>query len=248
MKLGEVTIDYRFRGPPASGNGGYSCGCLAEFIDGPAEVTLRLPPPIERPLSVQSGDGDKVVLFDGDLLVAEAIPSDVDFEVPKPPTFEEALSASERTIDLSQHGLPTCFVCGPDRDHGDGLRLFSGPLDPDDIKWDHELAVAWIPTADLADKDGLVAPEVIWAALDCPTGFTGYGGSYTQTPRLLGRMATTIERQPTAGERCTIVAWAEHEEGRKLFSVSVLYGEDGEPLARARATWIAVDLATVLGV
>ena len=39
-----VRIDRRFRGPADSANGGYAAGLLASFLDGPAEVTLRLPP------------------------------------------------------------------------------------------------------------------------------------------------------------------------------------------------------------
>ena len=51
--IGEVTIGRRYRGPLTSGNGGYSAGRLAAFVDAPAvEVTLRLPPPLERPLQV----------------------------------------------------------------------------------------------------------------------------------------------------------------------------------------------------
>jgi hypothetical protein len=52
-----IVIDRRFRGPPESGNGGYTCGLVAGRVDGPAEVTLRLPPPLEEPLTVASGDG-----------------------------------------------------------------------------------------------------------------------------------------------------------------------------------------------
>jgi hypothetical protein len=29
-----IRIDRRFRGPPESGNGGYVCGCLAQFVVG----------------------------------------------------------------------------------------------------------------------------------------------------------------------------------------------------------------------
>lgn len=47
-----LVIDRRFRGPPNSGNGGYVCGCLARYVAGDAEVTLRAPPPLERPLDV----------------------------------------------------------------------------------------------------------------------------------------------------------------------------------------------------
>ncbi len=70
----QVTIDRRFRGPPDSANGGYVCGLLAGFLDTPAEVTLRRPPPIERPLTVE-GDSGRVSLCDGETLIAEAVPS-----------------------------------------------------------------------------------------------------------------------------------------------------------------------------
>ena len=39
----QVTIPARYNGPPDSGNGGYSCGVLAAFIDGPARVRLHSP-------------------------------------------------------------------------------------------------------------------------------------------------------------------------------------------------------------
>ena len=43
-----VIIPSRFNGPPDSGNGGYSCGVLAAFIDGPARVRLHVPPPLDK--------------------------------------------------------------------------------------------------------------------------------------------------------------------------------------------------------
>ena len=44
--LSTIRIERRFRGPPNSGNGGYSAGRLAAFIDGSAAVTLHMPPPL----------------------------------------------------------------------------------------------------------------------------------------------------------------------------------------------------------
>ena len=61
----------RYRGPLQSANGGYAAGRLAAFVDGPAEVTLRLPPPLDRPLAVAADDG-RVLLLDGEAVVAEA--------------------------------------------------------------------------------------------------------------------------------------------------------------------------------
>jgi len=41
-----------------SANGGYACGRLASFVDADeVEVTLRLPPPLDRPLRVEATDG-----------------------------------------------------------------------------------------------------------------------------------------------------------------------------------------------
>ena len=48
----QFTIPKRFCGPPDSGNGGYVCGLLAGYVEGDAEVTLRMPTPLERPLDV----------------------------------------------------------------------------------------------------------------------------------------------------------------------------------------------------
>ncbi len=71
----EVTFPRRFRGPVTSANGGYAAGRLAAFVDArDVEVTLRLPPPLDRPLVVRH-DGDVVLLMDGDETVAEARPA-----------------------------------------------------------------------------------------------------------------------------------------------------------------------------
>ena len=63
--LDQVIIARRFRGPPDSGNGGYSCGLLARHFDGPVEVTLKAPPPVDTPMAIV-GDGTSVRLMHGD--------------------------------------------------------------------------------------------------------------------------------------------------------------------------------------
>src|SRR4029453_17467879 len=47
-----MTIDKRYCGPPNSANGGYVCGRLAQNIPGGAELPLRAPPPLDKPLDV----------------------------------------------------------------------------------------------------------------------------------------------------------------------------------------------------
>jgi len=39
-----LVIASRFCGPTGSGNGGYVCGRIAAYADGPVTVTLRQPP------------------------------------------------------------------------------------------------------------------------------------------------------------------------------------------------------------
>lgn len=247
MSLGVININRRFRGPPASGNGGYSCGRLAAFIDGDAEVTLRRPPPLEQDLTVRSESGGTVALYDGEHLIATASPANVTVELPAPaPTFDQAVAASRRTFDPDVHKLPMCFVCGPDRDPGDGLRIFCGPLSADDCDWSGPVAAPWVPEPYTADASGNVAPEFVWASLDCPTAYAA--GSRQGFPTiLLGRQAVAIERPPKVGERCVVTAWLLRREGRKYFAAAALFGEDAAFLARCKATWIEVDRAVQLG-
>jgi hypothetical protein len=84
-----VRIPARFNGPPGSANGGYTCGLLAAFLGGEAEVTLRVPPPLERELDVVETDG-RVELRDGETLVAEAEPVSLDIDVPAPVSLADA--------------------------------------------------------------------------------------------------------------------------------------------------------------
>jgi hypothetical protein len=217
----ELVIDPRFNGPAGSANGGYTCGLVADFVGGIAEVTLRRPPPLGRPLSVEQDDA-LVVVRDGEDVVAEAVEAPFELAIPEPLTSEQAARASSHYPGFDQHAFPTCFVCGPDRDVGDGLRIFAGR------HGDGLVAAPWTPT----DVDR----HVVWAALDCPgaiaVGFPDRGET------LLGRFAAIVDELPEVGEPCVVVGWPLGEEGRKLYAGTALYGEGGRPLARARATWI----------
>lgn len=226
-----VIIARRFNGPAHSGNGGYSCGRIARFIDGPAEVMLRAPPPLDIPLAI-TRDGARVLMHDGDTLIGEASPAHVDVTPPPAPSRFRAEEAARRYHGFHQHILPHCFVCGTSRAPGDGLRIFAGPLDGEPM-----VAASWLPDASCADTEGRVAPEFIWSALDCPT--------YWALPRagslmtLLARLAVSIDTPlPRVGEALILVAWPRASEGRKHRSAGALYTDDGQVLARAEALWI----------
>src|SRR5581483_9268933 len=90
-----IVIDERFRGPEASGDGGYSCGLFAAGQE--AEVTLRLPPPLRTPLERVDGR-----ILAGAELVAEVRPGSVDLEAPQPVGWEEAVAAASSSPGRSE--------------------------------------------------------------------------------------------------------------------------------------------------
>jgi hypothetical protein len=233
-----LTIDPRFNGPPESGNGGYTCGRLAAYVDAPAaEVTLRLPPPIGRPLEVVPGADGEVTLRDGDRLVAEARPTELDADAPPPLPASEATEGASHSpfLDDSTHPFPSCFVCGPLRAAGDGLRIFSGPVAERDV-----CGAPWTPAADLAGADGTLPSELIWAALDCPTSVpvANEAGAADFRPIVLARLAARIVAPARAGEPHTIVSWPIERDGRKRHAGAALHNEAGELVAVSRALWI----------
>ena len=232
-----LTIDPRFNGPPDSGNGGYTCGRLARFVDGPAEVTLRVPPPIGRPLEVERDDDGGAVLRDGETLVAEARPTEVAADVPAPVDIPEAAEAAVDSpfLEAETHPFPTCFVCGPKRTPGDGLRIFAGPVAQRDV-----FAAPWTPDPDLAGEDGTLPSEIVWAALDCPTSIpvANDPGVGEFRPIVLARLAVRIVGPVHAGRPHTIVSWPIAFDGRKRHAGAALHSEDGELLAVSRALWI----------
>lgn len=228
-----IQIGGRFNGPPDSANGGYVCGLLAEFLAQPAEVTLRLPPPLETPLRV-AREGAGVQLYDADRLLAEAAPAELELDVPPPPAWEQARAAVPGFPGFEDHALPTCFVCGIHRREGDGLRLFTGPVAG---RKDGLLACPWLPDAGLADETGHVRPEMMWAALDCPGAFAvqwANPGSLC----LLGRLTARIDARPRPGERCIATGWPIGRDGRKRFAGTAIFSESGAVLGAARAVWI----------
>ena len=230
----QVTIDRRFRGPPDSANGGYVCGLLAGFLDTTAEVTLRRPPPIERPLTIE-GDSGRVSLCDGETLIAEAVPSRVDIDAPSPVSFEDASVAAKGCVALKQD-LPyvTCFVCGVGRSDGDGLRIFPGALNGRDA-----VAAPWIPEASLADDDGAVRPEFVWSALDCPGAFAFIKSASDVI--MLGRLTANIVIPVPQDGRFVVMGWPLGSDGRKLYAGSALFSENGTLHALAKATWIKLE-------
>ena len=217
-----MRIPVRFNGPPGSGNGGWSAGAFAAAAGartgGPAlEVTLRVPPPLDTELLLAGG-----AVRNGKTLVAELVEAGGEPAAVDPVDLDTAVAASRTYPGFAEHPFPTCYVCGPERP--DGLRIFPGRLP------DERTVAPWtVP-------DG-VEFATVWAALDCPGGWTVLGGGQTF---VLGRIAAAVAELPEPGTTCVVVGAATARSGRKAMVGSTVYGPDGARIATARATWIAV--------
>lgn len=239
-----LTVPERFRGPEGTANGGWLAGTLANALtggghDSPVEVTLHRPVPLETPLTV-AHVGNTVALCDGDRHLVEAIPVAETLTPPPFVPFIDAARAEAGFAGLSRHPIAGCFACGV-REPGDGLRIFPGPIAGTGL-----VAAGWRVPVNVTDEDGIVPDSMIWAVLDCVTGWVNFGDPEAaaedqQQPvesALLGRLTGQVFRRVYPLGTYSVVARAAGREGRKLFGESAVYEVDGTLVAAAKATWI----------
>jgi len=226
-----LAVASRFCGPPSSANGGYFCGLVASLSSSTITVRLMQPPPLDTPLEVvRLGDGAMAIMH-GETTVAQTRVSELQIDPPVPPSYLEALDASLKYPGFTEHPFPTCFVCGPARPRGDGLRVFAGPVAGREI-----VAAPWVPDASLDRGDGKVRPEFMWAAMDCPGCFAANKAG--RGTWLLGEFTAHVDRCVHIDEPCRVIGWHIGSNGRKHEAGTALFDEDGELCARAKAVWI----------
>ncbi|WP_408896896.1 hypothetical protein ACJ5H2_18450 [Nocardioides sp. R1-1] len=226
--LPPLIVPHRFNGPPRSGNGGWTSGALAatlpaQGVGAAVTVTLRRPPPLDVPMPVLPTAAGATLTHDGEV-VAEAVYAE---ERPAPVAPVSVAAAAEAAAGYPGHRVhpfPTCYVCGPDRRVGDGLRIFAGPVDGERV------AATWTP------HDSAV--PVAWAALDCPGGWSS---DLEGRPSVLGRMTAEVHSLPRTSERYVVVGELRGIEGRRTFTAATLYGPDDEVVATAEHVWFTVD-------
>lgn len=227
--LDPLVVPARFNGPAGSGNGGWSAGALAAYVDadgGAVEVTLRQPPPLDTPMEVVEDDGVMTAMHEGApalvarraALAPEGVPA---------VSMALAREAATRYPGLEQHPFPTCFTCGTDREPGDGLRIFPGRVD--DLDGRPRVAAPWVAgEADL---------RVVWAALDCAGA---WAADMEDRMMVLGRMTAEVLGTPVAGEEHVVVGLARGSEGRKHRTATTVVDPRGAVLGRAEQVWIEV--------
>ena len=187
-----LIIERRFNGPPDSGNGGYVCGLLATAVDREVKVRLRVPPPLETPLTVEPDTAGGWSLRAGATDVATATPARLEIDVPSPPPYVQSVWASQHYAGFRDHVFPGL------------LRL-------------RTRTAAWRRAADLSracsrrassrrrgcrrttSMQATARSRAIfhWAALDCPGYFAVAGRNQLM---LLGEMHAHVDRRVHVGE------------------------------------------------
>ncbi|HEX4670550.1 MAG TPA: hypothetical protein VH275_11335 [Solirubrobacterales bacterium] len=226
-----ITVSRRFNGPQESGNGGYSSGLIANHLDGPVEVSLRSPVPLDDPLDVIKVDEVSLLVRHQETLVAEArsVP-EIDVAVPAPVGLEEAGRASQNYRAAGDGLFSSCFVCGPARE--DSFGVFAGQVEGRKV-----VATPWTPPAWTAEAAAEVRPEFVWAVLDCPTYFACHL-EQELTLSMLVRQSAEVRAPILAGEDHIVMAWPIELEGRKRLAGAAVLSPGGEILAVAEVLLI----------
>ena len=202
--------------------------------DGHAAATCVLGVVEDCPTALQVDVTDGVARLMAEMgttLVGEGRAAQLDIEPPAPVSFEAATQSSKRYHGFQQHTFPQCFVCGPQRQPGDGLRIFAGPTEGRDV-----VAAPWVVDESLGTP---IATEFLWAALDCPSGFALWS-PLEGTTVVLGQLTASIRGELMPGDKCVAMGWPLHVEGRKRFAGSAVFSATGKLIALARAIWIQV--------
>jgi hypothetical protein len=236
-----VSVSSRFNGPLASGQGGYSSGVLAECLEGPAAVSLRRPVPLDEELAVRvenevPKDGDESVAPVAESTVARAFDAAGELvaeAVPAPPlapwgaprvSLEAAHRAKNLFTPVGDGTFDHCFVCG--RERPDGFGVFPGRVEGTDL-----VAAPWTPPEWSGDSAGVVLPEFVWAALDCP----GYFAIHHEDLAIafLARQQSEVHTPVRVGVEYVAVGRPLERNGRKGFAATAIIDGDGEVLAQS---------------
>ncbi|MEU9232895.1 hotdog fold domain-containing protein [Streptomyces subrutilus] len=231
-----ITVPDHLCGYPGVAFGGYVAGVLAgRAAAKTVRVDFRRPVPTGAPVLLAGTAGGGVELTAGELLLAVATPADLHTDVPDAPSWAAASAAAEAYRAAPPDGSTDCFGCGLDRTPATGLRQHCGRVPGGDPGL---VATAWTPSPGLGGPDGLLPPELVWGALDCPGNAAGrlLGGrpAGAVTAALTGRLLRPVP----VGEGLVTYSWLLGSEGRKYTVGTALATAAGDLCAFAEALWV----------
>ena len=233
----EITISKHFEGPTDLVLGGHISGLMSAHLESNSiEVTMKKPTLIEKPLTMDTTTPNRVFLYDGDTLLNEARPADIEVDIPNHITFDQAKNASRRE---ETNAFPNCFGCGSGRSHDKGLHLRSGPVEG------HRLvAIDWVPPADVVGaKEGEQVPEtMLLTAMECPIAKAMELDDIRKPNEtaVLGRMTTKIFSLPLVGDRYYFMGWPIERVGRRIEIAGALNSENDDIIAFTRLTFVVL--------
>lgn len=238
-----VEINEKYCGPPMSGNGGYVAGITANQIENEAAVIkIRAPAPLNEALYYSrdpNQSGIKLLSKGANKVIAEA-QEDSGFYMDVPElnssSIEDIQNPKEEYLGFQKHPFPTCFVCGPNRRHEDGMRIFPAKIS-DQVGFTHLHGAMWKPWKDLRGPDGKVRNEIVWAALDCPGGFAV---SYVDpTLIVLAKLRGRLLESIVSEDSYAIQAWEIGRNRRQRIAGTAIYRiSDHKCVAYSEALWM----------
>ena len=183
-------------------------------------------------------------LQDGNNVLATVRDSAVDLDIPPSVGAEASKVASVGYPGHRRHLIPTCFNCGTLRPEGDGLRIFPGVVVGHGV-----VAAPWTPYESLADSHGVVSPEFVWSALDCPTiwALVQLGEPDNEEKVVTARLAVELVNPVLASQPQVVMGWRVSEEGRTKVAGGAIYSTEGRLLAKARHTLVTTDWGVPMG-
>ena len=215
-------------------------GILAKKLEGCVRVRINWPIPLNEELVIQTGIQDSKLLH-GETLIAQASSADQSrlqalLRPSMPPyvSFNEALEASKAYPGFESHPFPECFVCGPNREVGDGLRIFPGPHSSETF-----VCAPFKTYPSLFSSDKNMAVEYQWSALDC-SGAYGIMNAFGPDKYVLGTIIGEIKAPIHMDEMIVAMGWAIDKAGRKARSGTALINHHGQLKSWALSTWIAI--------
>jgi hypothetical protein len=239
MSTTTFTIPKQFCGPPGSSNGGYFCGTVASFFDYSVSIRLKAPPPLDTEMHIQRNSEQALVLA-GKQVIAQVKRSDDPIEPAPFISFDSAAQCSEEGLagSLINHPFPECFVCGPNRTSGDGMRIFTGPDKNQSLH-----AASWNAHPAWSSDGCEVDIPFIWSALDCPSSGPAFATSIqpdSDIAYVLGTLDIRVISRPKINETYAVVC-AVDEGDERLYRTRVsLYANDSTLLATGAAIWVQV--------
>ncbi|MEU5432726.1 hypothetical protein AB0G73_05040 [Streptomyces sp. NPDC020719] len=229
-----ITVPGHLRGYPGVAFGGFVAGVLAgRAAAKTVRVDFRRPTPVEVPVELAETAGGGAVLTGADGVLAVATPDELDLEVPEPPSWAQASAAAEAYRAAPPEGAVDCFGCGLDRTPDTGLRQHCGTVPGRDL-----VATAWTAGPALADPEGMLRPELVWGALDCPGNAAGRLRGAMRPGAVTASLTARLLQPVPVSSRLVSYAWILSEEGRKHRMGVALSTADGDLCALASALWL----------